>query len=328
MTARRAGRTGWREWIATSAAAVFSLALAGGCVTEEHQEEMRIRLDIDEGSIKVSVLGTAGLGGPERAVDALGLPRLPAALAVRSIQEGTLYLIDLSPSSLVQLESILDPGDPGLARIGPPVDHLFLTHLNPEVIPALTRLLFNTLPGQVLEVTATRSMLEAITSDPDLVRTGRIEQLHVNEAVDGEPLELGKTLRITPFHSPIDNERAFLGYRIEGSQRALVYLPACGSLESVRAAVIEQRYGPVRILLADGTRFDDREAPPAGFPPGCHPPMTEVLRLVDPGKPGGVHVLFTNLPARSPALDPNGRYQRLLLQAGARLESDGSEYWL
>ena len=328
MISRFAWLWGRQRWSAFCACALACVLLVGGCVTEKQQEALRIRLDIDDRSIKVSVLGTAAPGSPERATDALGRPRLPAALAIRSPEEGLLHLIDLSPALLDQLAALVDPLDSGLPGLGPPVIHLFLTHLNQETLPGLNRLLEDTLPGEHLEVTGTRRMLEAISNDPVLRQTGRIDRVHLNEAVDAVPLELGRTLRITPFLSVIDGERSFLGYRIEGSQRALVYLPACGSVESVRAAVVEKRYGPVRILLADGTRFDDREPPLPGMPEGCHPPMTEVLGLVQSERPGTVHLRFTNLPPASPALDPRGRYQRLLLQAGSRLESDGSEYWL
>jgi hypothetical protein len=177
-------------------------------------------------------------------------------------------------------------------------------------------------------VYASPQVLRKIANDPTLRLRGLLERAELREAQDGEPLLLGTEVLLTPIASPVDPERTFLGFRIEGSRRALLYLPACGGLTTVQRALVDERYGPVQVALLDGGRFDHREEQKPGWPIGCHPPMTGVLGILPEGFASRLLLRFTRLPAGNPALDPDGRPARVLADRGAGLVEDGTEYWL
>ena len=300
-----------------------------GCVSEARQEEWRIRLDIDDLAVKATVLGSAAVDGEEVPLDPLGRPRSPAALAIRAERDRELHIVDPTASILDQLEH-LDPIPPlpGEAPETRELHTILLTHRNSQTLEGLKLLLERLEPGRMVPIYASKQVLRAIADDSTLRLLGLLDRVELREAVDGESLRLGASVLLTPIISPVDSARYFLGFRIEGSRRGLLYLPACGDLDTVKQALVQQTFGPVQVALLDGTRFDHREEAQPGWPKGCHPPMTSVLGLLPEGFASQLLLRFTRLTTGNPTLDPDGRHLGLLVDRGAGLLEDGAEYWL
>jgi pyrroloquinoline quinone biosynthesis protein B len=137
------------------------------------------------------------------------------------------------------------------------------------------------------------------------------------------PVPLGEDLTITPFLVPHRAEYTdTFGFRIEGPQRSVLYIPDIDKWELWERS-IEEELAAVDVALLDGTFFANGEIPGRDMSEIPHPFIEESLRRFAP-LPEAEHakIHFTHLNHTNPATDPEGEAQQGIEAAGMAVASE------
>lgn len=211
---------------------------------------------------------------------------------------------------------------PGLAGI-------FLTHAHIGHYTGLMFLGHESLGAKGVPVFAMPRMSRFLAENgpwSQLVRYGNIalRTLHA-----GTPVPLAEGLSVTPFLVPHRQEFAeVVGYRIEGPNRAILFIPDIDSWEEWDAwgVRIEDEIAKVDIAYLDATFFADGEIPGrdmSGFP---HPFLTHSMeRFASLPEAERAKVRFIHLNHTNPAADPDATVRIEIEAGGFRVADEGEQ---
>jgi pyrroloquinoline quinone biosynthesis protein B len=312
-----------RRWFAWAGCALVTFAAAGDIAAQDAARTTS--------SPWLVVLGIAQDGGIPQA----GSPDHPAwenpelrrrvvSLGLVAPASGRRWIFEATPDFREQLH-LFDEIAP--ADTSPTLAGIFLTHAHIGHYTGLMFLGHESLGEEGVPVYAMPRMSRFLKDNgpwSQLVRYGNVV-LRSLEA--GVVVELGESLSVTPFLVPHRQEFAeVVGYRIEGPNRAVLFIPDIDSWEEWDASGvrIEDEIARVDVAYLDATFFSDGEIPGrdmSGFP---HPFLTHSMeRFSVLPEAERAKVRFIHLNHSNPAADPNGAVRAQIEAGGFRVAEEG-----
>ncbi len=282
----------------------------------------------------VIVLGTAQDGGSPQVNSPPDHParldprlaRRVACIGIVDPRSGNRWVIDATPDFREQARD-LAAAEPA-APVGK-IDGIFLTHAHIGHYTGLMFLGHESMGARGVPVYAMprmKSFLETNGPWDLLVKRGNIELRALSA---GEPVMLADDLRVTPILVPHRQEYSeVVGFRIEGPDRSLLYIPDIDSWEEWDAmgVRIEDQIAAVDVALLDGTFFADGEIPGRnmrGFP---HPFITRSMERFAPLPASEkAKIRFTHLNHTNPAQWEDSAERGAVEAAGFAVSKDGAE---
>lgn len=286
---------------------------------------------VPPGGATLIVLGIAQDGGAPQAGrfddprwDDTARSRLVACLGLFDPRSGRRWMIDATPDFRRQLLDLRRASE-GADR--PALDGVFLTHAHIGHYTGLMFLGHESLGAKAVPVWAMPKMTEFLRRNgpwDQLVRYGNIELRPLNAGV---AVQLTETLAVTPILVPHRQEYSeVVGFRIQGRERAALFIPDIDSWEQLDAQGIriEDLIGSVDLAYLDGTFFANGEIPGrdlTGFP---HPFIRHSLRrFASLPAAERAKIRFIHLNHTNPALDPDSAASREIAAAGLKVARQG-----
>lgn len=304
-------------------------------------------------SVRVRALGTAQDGGIPHAACACGRceaaredpsrRRLVASLAIivggdgdaRAEGEGDplVYLIDATPDVRLQLDALRDVRDDPPDRVDrEPVDGILLTHAHVGHYSGLAFFGFEAINTRGLPVWCTPRMAEFLRRNEPWAQLVRIGNIEVRESPAGEAIELPGGVRVEPVRVPHRDELSdTVGYRIEGPDRSVLYIPDTEPWRTWRPPLPDplELLGSADILIVDATFYSPEELPGRHASSIGHPLVVETMDLLEPlVREGRVEVYFTHFNHSNPVLEPESGAARAVEARGFRVVREGEEWEL
>lgn len=279
------------------------------------------------------VLGTAQDGGHpqtgcsrpccEAAWEDPARAHLVASLGIVDPGTGRRWLVEATPDLPRQLRW-LDRQAPGElagvllthAHIG---HYTGLVHVGPEGMAA-----------RGLPLYAMPRMRRFLTDHgPWSVLVGQ-ESVRLVPLGDGARVELAPGLSVVPFLVPHRDELSeTVGFRIEGPNRAIAWLPDIDAWDRWGPGALEHLLAEVDVAWLDGTFFQAGEVPgrdPSKIP---HPPIVQTMaRLADLPATLRRRVRFVHLNHTNPALDPDSEASVTIAARGFAVAREGEQVGL
>ena len=249
---------------------------------------------------------------------------LVSCLGLVDPESGRRWLVDATPDLPRQLHRLdeLQPSAaprPGLAGV-------FLTHAHMGHYTGLLHLGREVMGARDVPVYAMPQMRAFLASHgpwEQLVREGNLRLVPLE---DGEAVDLGGGLQVTPFVVPHRREYTeTVGFRIQGPQGSVAYLPDIDKWERWSEPVEQLLERHDRCYL-DGTFFSAQELPGRDMGAVPHPFMVESMarfRELSPSLRARVH--FIHLNHTNPALFRDSPQAREVLEAGLGLAREGEQ---
>ncbi|MEJ2483898.1 MAG: MBL fold metallo-hydrolase [Gemmatimonadota bacterium] len=282
---------------------------------------------------RLIVLGTSQDGGIPQAGsrdhpawERSDLRRRIVSLGLVDPASGRRWLFEATPDFREQLHRLdeIAPVDesPGLAGI-------FLTHAHIGHYTGLMFLGHESLGSDKVPVYAMPQMERFLSNNGPWSQLVRYRNIVIQTLEAGTPVLLGEGLSVTPFLVPHRQEFSeVVGYRIEGPDRAVLFIPDIDSWEEwdgwgVR---IEDQIAKVDVAYLDATFFADGEIPGrdmTGFP---HPFLTHSMeRFASMPEAERAKIRFIHLNHTNPASDPDAAARERIEAAGFRVAVEGEQ---
>ncbi len=188
-------------------------------------------------------------------------------------------------------------------------------HLGREVMGA------NSMP-----VYAMPRMKEFLTSNGPWDQLVRLNNIQINPIQSDESIQLSDKLTITPFLVPHRDEYTeTVGYRIDGPNKSLVYIPDIDKWSKWETDIVEL-VGEVDYALLDGTFYDNNEIPDRNMSEIPHPFIIETMdhfinsELLEKKKIHFIHMNHSN-----PALNKQDIKDHIIKQ-GFNISTKGEKF--
>lgn len=249
-----------------------------------------------------------------------------ACLAIVDPQTGQRWLVDCTPSFPDQLRA-LDQLSPSVQTPG--IDGILLTHGHVGHYAGLIHLGREVIGASGVPVYAMPRMRWFLENNGPWEQLVRLDQIALRKLAAAQRLALNNRIAITPFLVPHRDEYSeTVGFRIEGPQRSVVYLPDIDKWE--RWAVrIEDMIKSADIAYLDGTFFSNDELPGRDMSEIPHPFVVESIERFkslpasERDKVRFIHANHTN-----PMLDPTSKATRTIEAAGHHVARQGERFAL
>jgi pyrroloquinoline quinone biosynthesis protein B len=317
-----------RRWLASAACALLTLTspldLAAQEAVKTAQPPWLVVLGVAQDG------GIPQAGSPDHPAWAnADLRRSVVCLGLVDPASGRRWIFEATPDFREQLQLFdeIFPVDSSLGLAG-----IFLTHAHIGHYTGLMFLGHESLGAEGVPIFAMPGMSRFLAENgpwSQLVSYGNVV-LHNLEA--GTPVELGGSVSVTPFLVPHRQEFAeVVGYRIEGPNRAVLFIPDIDSWEEWDAwgVRIEDEIARVDVAYLDATFFADGEIPGrdmSGFP---HPFLTHSMeRFSDLPEEERAKVRFIHLNHTNPAADPTGVIRAQIEAGGFGVAEEGEKVTL
>ena len=224
------------------------------------------------------------------------------------------FLVDATPDLRRQLGQLSPAGR---------LDGILLTHAHMGHYAGLLHLGREAMGADAVPVWAMPRMRAFLAADRPwslLVDQGHVA---LRDLTDGEPVQLTERIAVTPFAVPHRDEISeTVGFRIEGPERTIVYLPDIDKWSRWDTPVEDLVRGS-DLALVDGTFYGDGEVKRdmAQIP---HPFVVESLSRLGELEPGDRDkVRFIHLNHTNPLLDPASDASRAVVEAGMGVAREG-----
>ena len=243
----------------------------------------------------------------------------PACLAICEPATGSRWMIDCTPHfprQLTLLDSIC-PGD---------IPSFLLTHAHTGHYTGLTHLgneVMGSCEVDVFVLPLMKSFLENNLPWSELADRGNII---LRPAFEGEPIELGSGLRVTPRLVPHRDEHSETAcYRVDGPGSSILWLPDIDGWEGM-SPPIEELIGEVDRAFLDGSFFSPGELPGRVMSSISHPLIQESIELFSGlDEETRRKISFIHLNHSNPAIDPRGDAARAVRLAGHSIARQGHQ---
>ncbi|MFT4605862.1 MAG: pyrroloquinoline quinone biosynthesis protein B [Rhodothermales bacterium] len=244
--------------------------------------------------------------------------KLVSALGVVDPRSGASLLFDATPDITRQLRKLSLAGATGMPDI-------FLTHAHMGHYTGLMRLGHESLGASDVPVHAMPRMADYLATNGPWSQLVGFQNIDLRPLASDSTMEVG-VFRVTPLEVPHRQEFSeVVGYRVEGPNRSLLFIPDIDSWEEWDAMGrrIEDEIAQVDVAYLDATFFANGEIPGrdmSGFP---HPFITHTMVRLASLPPGErAKVRFIHLNHTNPALWP-GPERDQIVDAGFRVALEG-----
>lgn len=255
-----------------------------------------------------------------RAWEEIDVRRMTSSIAVIDEAHRTKYLFDATPDMREQLYQ--------LHRVAPDetftLDGVFLTHAHIGHYTGLMHFGREAAGTSSIPVYAMPRMHEFLATNGPWDQLVRLDNIDLSELVDGEPIELGADLTVTPFAVPHRDEYSeTVGYRIQGPNKSAVFIPDIDKWE-LWSVDIRDVVRSVDYALIDATFFRDGELGERDMSKIKHPFVSESMDLFDTlSDDEKARVIFIHMNHTNPLLFEGSPEQAEVLQRGFRYAQEG-----
>ena len=283
----------------------------------------------------VVVLGIAQDGGYPQAGtkdhpawDDPSLRRRVSCLALVDPETGERWLFDATPDFKEQIRA-LDVIAPHAERPG--LAGIFLTHAHVGHYAGLLHLGREVLGTTEVPVWAMPRMESFLRRNGPWSQLVDLRNIVLRPLQSGVTVRLNERLSVTPFEVPHRDEFSeTVGYRIEGPQRSIFFLPDIDKWEEWDrengARAVERMIGSVDIAYLDGSFFADGEVPGRLMSEIPHPFVTESLeRFGSLPSLERAKIRFIHLNRTNPAIVEDSPEQAAIRAAGLELAVEGEK---
>ena len=290
-----------------------------------------------ETDVVVKVLGTAQDGGVphigcscpncQKAWQNSCFSRLISSLAIFDIEANKIFFIDATPDIRPQTKLVMNMRRPKKSPQKFAPDGVLLTHAH---IGHYTGLMFYGYEAQStdeLPVYCSRRMAEFLSTNGPWSQLVSLKNIVLRTIEPEKAFHLTRRLSVTAFRVPHRDEYSdTFGFKIKGSQGALLYIPDIRSWEAWDLSVVEE-VKKVSDALLDGTFYSADELPSRDLSSIGHPLISHSMQVLkDIAKEGKTRIFFTHLNHSNLALDPEGEPRKNIEEQGFHLPSDGMEF--
>ncbi|MEA1882824.1 MAG: MBL fold metallo-hydrolase [Candidatus Marinimicrobia bacterium] len=221
------------------------------------------------------------------------------------------WMIEATPDFPQQLEMLTGNDREKLNGI-------FLTHAHIGHYTGLIHLGREVMETKGVSVYAMPKMAKFLESNGPWRQLVDLKNIKIEKLKNGRKVDLNKRISITPFLVPHRDEFSeTVGYRIEGPNKSLVFIPDIDKWEKWEKDIVkivsENDYS-----LIDGSFYTDDELPGRNMSEIPHPFMIESMQVLKNIKDKtGIH--FIHLNHTNPALNPELDAQNQIKKAGFQL---------
>ena len=293
----------------------------------------------DETDVLIRVLGTAQDGGiPQlgcycqnclRARKDPRFARLVSSLAILDLKENKYFLLDATPDIRLQADDALGRlGTEKQGRKNAP-HAVVLTHAHIGHYTGLMFFGYEAMSTQELPVYCSSRLQSFLTQNGPWNQLVNLKNISIRTIFPGKEFLLTPRISLTPLPVPHRDEYSdTVGFRISGTRKSLLYIPDIQSWEAWNRSIVEET-GKADISLLDGTFYNQDELPGRNISEIGHPLIqTSLKTLRDVVQRGKKQVFFTHLNHSNPALDPEGKARKEIMEAGFDLASEGMEFFI
>ncbi len=251
------------------------------------------------------------------------LRRLVSCLAIVDPASNEAWLIDATPDFPAQLHR-LEAAVPGVRLAG-----IFLTHAHIGHYTGLMQLGREAMGANAMPVYAMPRMQKFLENNGPWSQLVSLKNIEIRPLQADSSLVLNGRLRITPLLVPHRDEFSeTVGFRIEGQQKALLFIPDIDKWErwgrDISALVGEADYA-----LLDGTFFQNGEIPGRDMSEIPHPFISESMERFAPLPAAErTKIRFIHFNHTNPVLLENSGAREDVLEAGFGVCEEGEWFGL
>ena len=236
-------------------------------------------------------------------------------------------MLEATPDLPAQLHALDRIGPPRDDQPKPALDGILLTHGHIGHYAGLMHLGREVLGAKDVPVYAMPRMKAFLEHNGPWDQLVRLQNMDLRPLHANEPVKLNERISITSFLVPHRDEYSeTVGYRIDGPNRSVVFIPDIDKWEKWDALGrrIEDVIAEVDVAYLDGSFFADGELPNRSMAEVPHPFIAESMQRLAPlpaserGKVRFIHLNHTN-----PALQSGSEAQRAIEQRGFHLAREG-----
>lgn len=283
-----------------------------------------------EGGVSIYVLGVAqDAGYPQagcyqphcmRAWEDKSLRRAASSIAVIDESAKAKYIFDATPDMREQLYA--------LQQIAPDDEYklngVFPTHAHIGHYVGIMHFGHEAMGAKGVPVYAMPRMHEFLSTNGPWEQLVRYGNITLQPMVDGEPIEFGEQLRVTPIVVPHRDEYSeTVGFRIDGPNKSAVYIPDIDKWERWDTD-IRDIIRSVDYALLDATFFADGELPGRDMSKIAHPFVAESMLLMqDMTAEEKSRVIFIHMNHTNPLLIEGSKEQAAVKDLGFNFAYEG-----
>ncbi len=255
-----------------------------------------------------------------RAWEDKNLRRTACSIAVVDESTRSKYLFDATPDMREQLYELHKTAPDGEYKL----DGVFLTHAHIGHYTGIMHFGHEAMGAKNIPVYAMPRMREYLSTSGPWDQLIRYENIAMRKMRDGETLNLGKQLRVTPFIVPHRDEYSeTVGYRIDGPKKSAVFIPDIDKWEEW-ATDIRDIIRDVDYALLDATFFADGELPGRDMSQIRHPFVAESMALFkDMTNEEKSRVIFIHMNHTNPLLIEDSDEQAIVSELGFKVAYEG-----
>ena len=283
-----------------------------------------------EGGVSIYVLGVAqDAGYPQagcyqphcmRAWEDKSLRRAASSIAVIDESAKAKYIFDATPDMREQLYALQQIAPDGEYKL----NGVFPTHAHIGHYAGIMHFGHEAMGAKGVPVYTMPRMHEFLSTNgpwDQLVRYGNIK---LRPMLDGEPIEFGEQLRVTPIIVPHRDEYSeTVGFRIDGPNKSAVYIPDIDKWERW-GTDIRDIIRSVDYALLDATFFADGELPGRDMSKIAHPFVAESMLLMqDMTAEEKSRVIFIHMNHTNPLLIEGSKEQAAVKDLGFNFAYEG-----
>ena len=281
-------------------------------------------------SVYIHVLGVGQDGGyPQtscyqphcmRAWENKDLRRTTSSIAVVDDSTHSKYLFDATPDMREQLYQLHQAAPDGEYKL----NGVFLTHAHIGHYVGIMHFGHEAIGAHGVPVYAMPRMLEYLSSNGPWDQLVRFKNIDLQALRDGEAIELGERLRVTPFLVPHRDEYSeTVGYRIDGPNKSAVFIPDIEKWNRWKTD-IRDIVRSVDYALLDATFFADGELQGRDMSQIGHPFVTESMALFeDMTDEEKSRVIFIHMNHTNPLLIDGSEAQAIVTERGFKFATEG-----
>ena len=250
-----------------------------------------------------------------------------SSLALIAPKAGKVYLMDAAPEITAQLNLLDDARKPPMGKVDrAPIDGVLLTHAHMGHYLGLSYLGFEAVSAKGVPVWASERMGAFLRANGPWSQLVSQKNIRLERATPETPFTLDGDLKVTPFLVPHRDEYTdTLGYRVDGPNRSLVYIPDSAPWRKWRAPLKDRLQG-VDVALLDATFYSGDELPGRDLSRIGHPLVVDTMDLLqDRVKAGTLEVYFIHLNHSNPALAPDSAARKEIEKRGFHVARVGQD---
>ena len=289
--------------------------------------------------ILVKVLGTAQDGG----IPQIGcycsncqmarkdprFSRLISSLGILDLRNNKAFIIDTTPDLRIQYDQIHERlGRIKAGKKNIP-DGILLTHAHIGHYPGLMFYGYESLSTRNLPVYCSKKMGDFLSNNGPWDQLVSLENISLKIVQPNEKIILTENISVNTFKVPHRDEYSdTLGFKILGPEKKLLYIPDILGWKAWNRS-IEEEVEQTDTAILDGTFFSPEELPGRDLTKIGHPFITTSMKVLKNFPASGKNkVFFTHLNHSNLALNPEGKEQRSIIEAGFGIASEGMEFFL